>query len=272
MQRHVDFYSMPRLYDILHEDITVHDVRVLRAVRRRFGPRGAKGETWLEPACGTARCLREAARYGIRGVGFDMHPSMIAFARRTPRLSPRAGVKRCGRVSLFRARMEDFDTAHAVPPIHLAFNLINTIRHLASDRAMLDHLGAVSRVLAPGGVYVIGLGLAAYGLESISEDVTSGARGQLRLSWVVQYIPPTGSRGEAARAERVISHLTVRSGKRERHIDSTYALRAYNLAQWTAIIDRSPLKLLGVTDGDGDPATPREPGYFLWILAKRDVV
>ncbi|GJQ29387.1 MAG: N,N-dimethyltransferase [Phycisphaerae bacterium] len=269
MQRHVDFYAIPRLYDILHAEGTAHDVRVLRRLRRRFVPGRIVGETWLEPACGTARYLREAARFGLRGVGFDTHPSMLAYARRVRRLPPRPGVARQGRVTLFRARMEDFDRAHAVPPIHLAFNLINTIRHLATDRAMLDHLAAVARVLAPGGVYIVGLGLAAYGHESITEDVWSGRRGPVRVSQVVQYIPASGSRGEGARAERVISHLTVRTGSRDRHLDSTYALRSYNLAQWTAIIDRSPLCLLGTSDADGRPVTPRDPGYFLWVLGAR---
>lgn len=269
MPRHVDIYSLPALYDILHEDTTTNDVRVLRSLRRRFGPRGVIGETWLEPACGTARYLREAARYGIRGVGFDTHPSMLAYARRTPRLPPRAGVARCGRVSLFRARMEDFDRTRDVPPIHFAFNLINTIRHLGSDRAMADHLAAVSRVLAPGGVYVVGPGLAAYGLEPITEDVWHGKRGGVRATWVLQFLPPTGSRGDAARTERVISHMTVRNAARERHIDSTYALRAFNHAQWTQTIERSPLRLVGVTDGQGEAVTPREPGYYLWALTPR---
>ena len=34
----------------------------------------------------------------------------------------------------------------------MAFNLINTIRHLPSDKAMCDHFAEISRVLAPGGV------------------------------------------------------------------------------------------------------------------------
>ncbi|MDX2131100.1 MAG: class I SAM-dependent methyltransferase [Planctomycetota bacterium] len=270
-----DFYSIPRLYDILHAPGTMSDVRVLRRLRRAHVPRHEGPDVWLEPGCGTGRYLRAAARLKVRGIGFDSEPKMVAFARRTAR---DAGVCQSqtgegdGGVRIFAARMEDFASGRRLPPVTMAFNLINTIRHLTSDRAMVEHLRSVGGVLRPGGVYVVGISLCAYGLESITEDVWKGSRDGVRVSQVVQYIPPAGARGESARNERVISHLTVRTGVgkrvRERHIDSTYALRGYNLAQWRDVVSRGGLRVVGVTDGEGVPATPREPGYYLFILAR----
>jgi SAM-dependent methyltransferase len=267
MPRTTDFYSIPLIYDVLHQRGTATDIRTLRLLRRTFGPPRQRPEFWLEPACGTARYGRYLSRRGTPVFGFDSHPAMLAGARRLYREDQRRTPARAP-LTLFLARMEDFDTRRMLPPITLAFNLINTIRHLADDRAMLRHLAAVARVLRPGALYVIGLSLAAYGREFETEDVWKGARDGLRVTQVVQYLPPSGSRGEAARAERVISHLTVEHSGRTRHIDSTYALRSYNLAQWRAIIDASPLHLIACTDESGRSIRPREPGYFLFVLQR----
>lgn len=269
MHRHVDFYSIPHLYDILHRRGTASDVRVAMKLQARFVPRRAGPRTWLEPACGTGRYLRYASRLGIDGVGFDISPTMIRYATRAARGRVLAGVRRRGALRFYVARMEDFDRTHRVPRIDLAYNPINTIRHLGSDRAMTDHFRGVSRVLRADGVYVVGISLCAYGLESPTEDVWSGREGTTRVVQVVQYLPPTGSRGEAARAERVISHLTVTRRGRERHINSTYALRSYDLTQWESVLDASGMDVVGVTDGDGIDATPMGPGYFLYVLRPR---
>ncbi len=265
MTTHADFYSLPRLYDILHAPGTAGDVRLLRRLRRLYAPAHEGADVWLEPACGTARYLRHAARLGVRCVGFDIEPRMIAYAKRAQRAQ-------AARARLFVARMEDFAQGRRIPAVTLAFNLINTIRHLADDRAMDRHLRSVAGVLRPGGVYVVGLSLCAYGLESITEDVWKGSREGTRVSQVVQYLPPAGSRGEAARAERVISHLTVRSGRgataRETHIDSTYVLRGYNLAQWREVVARAGLEIAAVTDGAGVAQRAREPGYYLFVLRR----
>lgn len=258
---HVDFYSQPEVYDILHAPGTAGDVRAAVRTARRFVPVPLASQTWLEPACGTARHLRALARLGVRTIGFDLEPAMVAYAKRAIRADAAEN-----RPRVFAADMRAFDRERRLPRVNVAFNLINTIRHLGSDAAMLDHFRAIARVLAPGGVYLVGVSLAAYGLESPTEDVWIGRRGRTRVTQVVQYEPPSGSRGEAARAERVISHKTITRGTREEHIDSTYALRSYNLSQWRALVAKSPLREIGVADSDGRPAVAREPGYYVFVL------
>ena len=63
------------------------------------------------------------------------------------------------------------------------------------------------------------LSTCAYGLESESEDVWVAHRGVTRVRQVVQYLPPEGDR-----VERVISHVTVRTPRGVREIDSVYGL------------------------------------------------
>ncbi len=270
MQPTADFYADPLVYDVLHAPGTAGDVRVLRSVAKRFTPARAK-QRWLEPACGTARYLLHAAKLGISGVGFDLSEGMIEYARARAR---EAGVLR--RLRLRVASMESFVEACGLREgsVDFAFNLINTIRHLGSDRAMLAHFAEVASVLRRGGAYVVGLSLAAYGQEPVTEDTWKGRGRGLSVTQVVQYLPPApwggdARRGEGARQERVISHMTVRRGREESHIDSTYALRAYNLRQWTELLERSALRCDAVLDSSGKEARAKEPGYYLFLLRAR---
>jgi SAM-dependent methyltransferase len=280
-----DFYADALLYDILHAEGTAHDARVVTRLVRAYADGGAPRTggrvgaltgplILMEPACGSGRYLLALAKKGHRAAGFDLSPAMIRFAKQQARARGFIGTRTTpARVRAFVARMEDF----TLPPAwraHGAFNLINSIRHLSSDRAMLAHLRAVRRALLPGGVYIVGLGLCAYGLETESEDVWRGARTirgvRTRVTQTVQYLPapPEGEHSTRTRprAEQVISHLVVTRGASERHIDSTYTLRSYNLAQWRGILERAGWSIAAVTDQDGLPTKPSEPGYYLWVL------
>lgn len=262
-----DVYSDASLYDILHRPGTAQEVTFLQRVHDRFGL-GTGSGPWLEPACGTARLARLAAARGQPVAGFDLEPAMIAYARdhTPPRDRPRT--------RFFQARMEDFDSA--LPKrgpwarFSLAFNLINTIRHLHSDRAMLDHFGAVARVLKPGALYAVGISLSLYGIEQETEDVWQGTRGTCKVSQVVQYIPPDctprAPRG-GNRLERVISHLTITRPRGEEHRDSTYALRTYDLTQWQSLLRRSPFEVRVVLGDDGVEIAPPRIGYAIWVLS-----
>ncbi|HEX2839289.1 MAG TPA: class I SAM-dependent methyltransferase [Phycisphaerales bacterium] len=269
-----DFYADALLYDILHQEGTSHDARVMARIVRAHGPARPRGTplTLLEPACGSGRYLVALANAGHRAAGFDLSPAMVRHAQASARA---AGVG--GGVRAFTARMESF----ALPPAwraHGAFNLINSIRHLETDAAMLAHLRCMEQALLPGGVYVVGLGLCAYGIETESEDVWTGSRVvggvRTRVTQTVQYLPaPEAGRNsgrKALRMERVISHMTVRRGTgaraTERHIDSAYVLRSYDMAQWRAIVGRAGWEIAAVTDQDGLAARPSEPGYYLWVL------
>ena len=70
-------YTDPAVYDILHARGTAAEVDGLERMAARVRS-GRARQTWLEPACGTARYLRLAARRGRRTVGFDLSPVMIA--------------------------------------------------------------------------------------------------------------------------------------------------------------------------------------------------
>ena len=258
------FYDDALVYDVLHTPGTAEEVLGLEAIERRFVPAAtlARGRRWLEPACGTGRYLHAAMRRGTDVVGFDRLGGMVEFAsQRAPDDGP--GV---GSGEFFLGEMTEFAGRIGVRSVTLAFNLINTIRHLPDDGAMRAHFGEVSRVLAPGGVYVVGLSLTAYGNEAPSEDVWSGRRGSLGVRQVVQFIPPRTEGNRHTRTEHVISHLMIERPGGTEHRDSTYRLRTYSLAQWRDILAQSAMRVVATVDEEGEDAEASDGGYALFVL------
>lgn len=256
----VGLYTDAAVYDILHGPGTAEDVDVLEAIAAKHAA-GAP-DVWLEPACGSGRYLRVASGRGHGVVGFDLEPGMIEYAEAR---AERAGMS--DRSSYFVGDMRSFASDVEAGSIGLAFNLINTFRHLESDADALRHFEEMAAVLAPSGVYVVGISLTVYGLEPPSEDVWEGARGQCRVSQVVQYMPPTDADGD--RMEQVYSHLTIERPRGEEHRPSHYALRAYDLEQWRALVAKSALREVAVVDQEGEPCEATAPGYSLWVLGRR---
>lgn len=263
----VDFYADARIYDILHGPGTLDDVRMLErveriAARKHGTPLLRRDRIWLEPACGSGRYLRAAARRGRRVIGFDLEPRMIDFCRAAiARMAPDYS-RRCG---FHVGDMTDFAALVPKGGVDFAFNLINSIRHLPTDAAMLAHLRQMRAALKPGAVYVVGISLSHYGVETATEDVWSGSRAGTHVSQVVQYEPPIGPRG-GSRAERVFSVVTVQSSRGERQFSSTYALRTYSRQQWERIVAKAGLRVAFIVDADGHDHDPGLLGYANWVL------
>lgn len=265
------FYDEPALYDMVYWPGTPDEVTGLeRLAKRTLGARWTG--PWLEPACGTGRCVRVVARRGrVASIaGFDLAARMLTFARTKIDALPKAARER---VTLFGGDMTDFAGAYralGLAPAVFAFNLHNTIRHLDSDRAMLAHLRQMSACMDKGGVYAVGMGLARYGIDGVTEDVWSGSKGATRVTQVCQYLPPFAARGKAGRTERVISHITVsREGEPDRHHDASYPLRAYSYEQWSALVRESPFELEGLADSEGREMGPVQHAYAVFVLRNR---
>ncbi len=245
------FYDDPLVYDVLHTPGTAAEVRGLAKIERRFGPASRGTSRWLEPACGSGRFMRAGAKLGIHIAGLDLNPRMIEFARaRQPGVDARV------------ADMRSFACERWHRRFALAFNTINTIRHLPSDRTMLDHLQQTALCLKPGGLYIVGLSLAHYGHEGPTEDVWTATRGSLKVTQIVQFEPSSLPN----RDERVFSHLMIERPSRTEHRDSAYALRSYSLRQWESLVRRSPFRIVGVVDEQGLDAVPVDGCYRLFVL------
>lgn len=260
----IGLYRDAVVYDVLHAAGTAEELDGLERLALRHVRADPVDLAWLEPACGTGRLVRLAAARGTGAVGFDLDPGMIDYATR--RIGS-AGLDHLAAV--FTADMRTFAESGEIEPasVGFAFNTINTFRHLMTDADALAHLEQIDRVLAPGGVYAVGISVSAYGCETPTEDVWVGSRGRLRVTQTVQYIPASGPDG-GARVERVLSHLAIERPASEEHRDSTYALRTYSLDQWLDLVSRSPFRIADVTDDTGRPCEPGPSGYRLYVLAR----
>lgn len=274
-----DIYSDPLIYDVLHAPGTSKEVQGLEKLARRFVTGDIRRV--VEPACGSGRYLRLFALRGYDVVGMDMSPAMAQYAMsrvtkaasRTRR-KPAAGVRGRGtlpRAHIYAGDMCDMHGEVADASIDFAFNMINTIRHLPDDQSVIAHVNEIARVLRKGGVYAVGISLSAYRFEGVSEDVWSGSRGSCSVHQVITYFPPTGAQAgrPGKRAEAVHSHLTVRRGAREYHVDSRYELRCYSLEQWHALIERTRMEIIAVVDEVGDDLRYSPPGYAIFVLGPR---
>jgi len=255
-----DWYRHPSWYDILHAPGTAGEVTGLERIERRFSNRPlGRARTWLEPACGTGRYLRVAAARGRRVVGIDLGEEMIAYARASFARRGLRGRFVLGDITRFRLPVR----------VDFAFCLINSLRHLPSDEAMLAHFACMARALKLGAVYAVGLECSRYGRQFPSEDVWEGRRGPVRVQQVVQYRPPSAR----TRREGVFSHLTVTSPRTERHLDSVYDLRSYSEAEWSRLVARSAMREIGRCDPDGEDCLTGPAGvvggYAVRVLSPR---
>ncbi len=252
-------YADAAVYDILHAPGTAAEVDALERVEAAWGadPAGRPDRLWYEPACGTGRYLRVAAGRGRRVGGYDHDPRLVAYAAR-----------RLGR-AVRTAAMTDAVVPGVRPgSVALAFNPVNTIRHLPDDRALLAHLAQVAWLLASGGLYVVGISLTDYEWLEPEEDLWEGARGRCRVSQLVNYLPPEPGTARA-RTETVISHLTITRPRGVEHRDSRYELRCYDRRQWRRLLERSALRRLASCDARGRPLGQRRLPYQLEVLAAR---
>ena len=264
---HQGLYEDPVLYDILHTPGTAAEVMALERIERAVCDRSLDPDRyWFEPACGTGRYLRVAARRGRNVAGFDRSEAMIKYAKKRQ--------TKVGQGCLFVAEMTDFlaaaNSAGIAAGIRLgtvafAFNPVNSLRHLPDDAAMLAHLDQMAAILRPGGVYIVGISLTDYDQLWPEEDLWEGARGNCRVRQLVNYLPPEP--GTALdRIERVVSHLTVERPSGEEHIDDIYELRSYDQKQWRDLVSRSRLELVDSFGGDGQPLADHFPPYQLEVL------
>ena len=270
-----DWYEHPKWYDILHARGTAAEVTGIEAIATRFTGWDPDDRylNLLEPACGTARHLRVGARRGHNCWGIDLAEPMLEYGRERLR---EAGLK----ASLLNLDMSSFrakDLGLGHERIDVAFCFINSVRHLATDEAMVSHLRSVKRVLTRRGVYALGIGMTSYGSEQESEDVWRGKRGTCSVTQMAQYLPPpnriVGQRGseiEAQRNERVISQLAVTTPTREAFMSHSFSLRTYDATEWEAVLDQAGLSVVGLVDEFGDDVDwdwrEGSPGYAVFLL------
>ncbi|GLC72177.1 hypothetical protein PLESTF_001215300 [Pleodorina starrii] len=149
-----NIYGRPELYDVAfsYRDFKA-EVRFLQDVQKAHGASPQLGSV-LELGCGTARHLATLAKAGVpKLVGLDASPDMLAYARSNV---AKAGGKAQQSVELLEGDMAEFDLASRAP-FDMIVCLLGTFSHLLDTRQAISCFRAVSRHLAPGGLFVLEL-------------------------------------------------------------------------------------------------------------------
>ncbi|EMI19702.1 methyltransferase type 12 [Rhodopirellula maiorica SM1] len=179
----------------------------------------------FEPACGTGRLLYALVKKGFRVDGLDLNPKAVEFCNARFR---RHGV----RESAFVADMSDFKTKWKCD---LAFNTINSFRHLCSEREARGHLQCMGEVVRPGGLYLLGVHLTPTAVAPSETESWSARRGHLAISTHMW----TNERNTESRIERFGIRFDIHSPSHSFRITDELALRSYTPKQMNRLIQSS---------------------------------
>ncbi|MBX3444625.1 MAG: class I SAM-dependent methyltransferase [Planctomyces sp.] len=219
-----NLYDYPQYYDILFGADWKEEFRFLIGCFERFAEQRVRRV--FEPACGTGRLLVKLAQAGYRVSGNDLNEKAVAYCN--------ARLRRKGFPASVRVGdMSDFQVAR---PVDAAFNLINTVRHLPTERAMESHLRCVHDALRPGGIYLLGLHLTPTQGTPIEDEAWTGRRGRVEVSsymWSKEL-------DRRKRNERLGIRFEIRTPTRTFSIEDEMNYRTYTAAQMDQLLDRVP--------------------------------
>jgi len=140
-------YHFPRYYDIVFGRDVEHEVAFIRDLFAR--QTGRPLATLAELACGPGYHARVFARQGATVYGLDLSAEMIEFARAETHSDPAAAG-----MSWQVANILDFSLP---APVDCAICMFDGLDSLLTNAELVQHLRAVGRNLAPGGLYVLQL-------------------------------------------------------------------------------------------------------------------
>ena len=228
----MDWYSRAEDYDVWFSWDPSKERDFVLGASERYG--NARPRRILEPMCGPGRLLR--AMPG-RAVGLDLNPAMLRLSARTnPVFRADAG--------RFAVRAGSFD---------LAYNLIDSFRHLRSDEAAAGHLRCVGHALAPGSVYVLGLEVNGDIAGDVLRDEWTGERDDARVTGFVEGLGD----GDPDSRQETMRVVYAREGGPQHEFFHT--MRTYTRAQIEDLIDdEGSFEILAVADRHLDLNQPIE--------------
>ncbi len=241
----LDWYDTPLYYDIIFDADTPTEADFLESLFARHAK--TRGRSVLELACGSGRLLKSLAERGWSPAGFDLNPSMLAFARE--RLDA-AGLD----AMLWQDRMESF----RIPRkryFALVHCLVSTFKYLLDEAGALACLARVAEVMKPGGIFVLGIHLSDPLRKTPSHERWVASRDGIEVTCNTRTWPaPHGTRREPMR-----SRLRVTLTNGEIHEQETnWEVRSYTAAQLKRLLRKSgAFTVLACHDFRHDPEETR---------------
>lgn len=217
---HESIYDHPKYYDLVFGSDCAAEIRFIEGCGQLY-TRG-KLRRLFEPACGTGRLLLRLAKRGYAVSGIDLNPKAIEFCNE--RLE-RHGLP----ASTWVADMSQFQMRQRAD---IAFNTINSFRHLGSERAARGHLRCMAQALRPGGIYLLGIHLTPTAAPPSDTESWSARRGHLAVNTHMW----TRLRDLKNRVERFGIRFDVHTPRRSFRIEDELVLRSYTQEQFEKLV------------------------------------
>jgi SAM-dependent methyltransferase len=139
---HKHIYERAVYYDIVFNRDVSRDVAFMKAAFLKYANRDL--QSVIDIACGPGYHARAFATQGLRAVGLDLRPEMVAYGQSLVGDNPN--------MSWISADMRDFKLD---APVDLALCMYDSIDALVTNEDMIAHLQAVAKNLTPKGIYII---------------------------------------------------------------------------------------------------------------------
>lgn len=213
-------YDHPKYYDLVFNADCAAETKFILGCADQYLSRAAV--RFFEPACGTGRLLYSLAKRGHEIGGLDLNPLAVEFCN--------ARLERHGLP--YRAFVADMSDFRLSKKADIAFNTINSFRHLPSERAAKAHLTCVAQSLRKNGLYLLGVHLTPTEAEPSDGEAWSARRGNLSINTNMW----TNSRDPAARIERFGIRFDIHRPSGTLRIEDELVLRSYTKKQMNSLI------------------------------------
>ena len=218
-------YDHPKYYDLVFGTDCAAETKFILGCVGQYLDRPAK--RFFEPACGTGRLLYSLARRGHVVDGLDLNPKAVAFcnARFERHEMP------------YRAFVADMSDFRMKRKSDVAFNTINSFRHLPTEAAARGHLECMADAVRSGGLYLLGVHLTPTDAMPSDGESWSARRGHLTVNTHMW----TNSRDPKKRVEKYGIRFDIHRPSGSVRIVDELVLRSYTMRQMDALIRHSGL-------------------------------
>ena len=144
-------YDLPKYYDIAFSWDNSDEIDLLQMIFKKYVP--FKVKNILEPASGSGRFLTSFPKYKYQITGYDNNQKMVDYAQKR--------ISDVGLQEFAKVISGDMKSIKFKEKFDAAFNSINSIGYLLSDKEIISHFRNTGESIKKGGVYIIHLACAA---------------------------------------------------------------------------------------------------------------